>query len=565
MSAASDSTSTSDASAVTVLARYPLQCADDTSLRRIESPMHLGPFDQVVPPFVPIAVVFVYRPEATPSSPSPSPSPPNSGSELIPIERLHRALARLLDYYPHLTGRVAFNPQDQTPEIDRLGSGAELVSAQCDAPLEAFHAAAAAPSDDDDDDGAAPRLLVLNLPGAGGNALLAPFDPSMEGVCRDPILTVQHTRFACGGVALGVRLLHMVCDADGFFQFVRDLAELYRALRAADAAGTGAPVQLRRPPHIQSYLTDLCERMRPEEREAALAFKPSVFELDEATPPAPAASEAPSAEPPLQTAAAPAPAPPITGRVLRFAARELEALKAEANASASGGAQQQLSTFDALSAHLWQCVYRARLRLCESRGMSASAAALHVSRDFLTSVNWRGPSRLDLPARYFPNCIFCPFFSLPADRLADAPLASVAAAVHDAVRSLSRQEALQSLHWIAAQPNKRRVRLGFRFEAGSFLVSQWCKFDMYRGAEFDSLPTLVSPPFTPISLVDGLAYFVATEDQLRQSTADDSTEEGQNPSAGATTGSIDVNLSLSEPLWAILDRDERFRQYSKQG
>ena len=117
----------------------------------------------------------------------------------------------------------------------------------------------------------------------------------------------------------------------------------------------------------------------------------------------------------------------------------------------------------------------------------------------------------------------------------------------------------RSLHWIAAQPNKRRVRLGFRFEAGSFLVSQWCKFDMYRGAEFDSLPALVSPPFTPISLVDGLAYLVATEDQLRQSA-----DEGQTPSVGATTGSIDVHLALSEPLWAILEQDERFRQYRKQ-
>jgi hypothetical protein len=231
--------------------------------------------------------------------------------------------------------------------------------------------------------------------------------------------------------------------------------------------------------------------------------------------------------------------------------------------SSSNSSSEELSTFDALSAHLWQCVSRARLQLCESQGMSASAAALHVSGDFLTSVNWRGPSRLDLPARYFPNCVFCPYFSLPTDHLVDAPLASVAAAVHEAVRSLSRQEALQTLRWIAAQPNKRRVRLGFRFDKPAFLVSQWCKFDMYRGAEFDSLPALVSPPFTPISLVDGLVYFLGTEDQLRQPAAD-STEEVQSPSAGTTIGSIDVNLSLSQPLWALLDQDARFRRYCKQ-
>jgi hypothetical protein len=98
------------------------------------------------------------------------------------------------------------------------------------------------------------------------------------------------------------------------------------------------------------------------------------------------------------------------------------------------------------------------------------------------------------------------------------------------------------------------VRLGFSFEKGSFLVSQWCKFDMYRGAELDSLPTLVSTPFTPISLVDGLTYLLATEDQLHQSPA----------GSGATSSSIDVNMALSHPLWAILDQDPRFRRHCKQ-
>lgn len=47
-----------------------------------------------------------------------------------------------------------------------------------------------------------------NLPDSG-NALLPPFDPTIEGVCRDPILAVKHTRFACG-FALGSAALHCV-------------------------------------------------------------------------------------------------------------------------------------------------------------------------------------------------------------------------------------------------------------------------------------------------------------------------------------------------------------------
>lgn len=71
-------------------------------------------------------------------------------------------------------------------------------------------------------------VIVENLPGSG-NALMPPFEATIEGVCRDPILAVQHTRFACGGVALGIRLHHMVCAVGGFFQFVRDWATIHRS------------------------------------------------------------------------------------------------------------------------------------------------------------------------------------------------------------------------------------------------------------------------------------------------------------------------------------------------
>ncbi|ELR19753.1 uncharacterized protein ACA1_201100, partial [Acanthamoeba castellanii str. Neff] len=180
MSAASDSTSTSDASTVTVLARNPLQCADDKWLRVADD---------------------------TPSARWCC----CIGDSMRRSDSLHQALAHLLNYYPHLTGRIAFNPDAQ----DRSPRHRSVPRRRCGPVRRRWRRRRRA----------APRLVALTLPGAGGNALLAPFDPSMEGVCCDPILTVQHTRFACGGVALGVRLLHMVCDADGFFQFLIYLAD----------------------------------------------------------------------------------------------------------------------------------------------------------------------------------------------------------------------------------------------------------------------------------------------------------------------------------------------------
>lgn len=70
-------------------------------------------------PFVPTQVIFAYRPTST------------GDDEIIPIKRFKQALSRLLDYYPHLTGRLRFGPDEKTPEISRLDTGAELLEAQC--------------------------------------------------------------------------------------------------------------------------------------------------------------------------------------------------------------------------------------------------------------------------------------------------------------------------------------------------------------------------------------------------------------------------------------------------
>jgi hypothetical protein len=504
---------------VTVTERFTLQCADQASWQALEEPVRFGPLDLLTRSFLPVTVVLVYlKRDASPST-----------GEIIPVERLRRALHRLLDYYPHLTGRIVINSDDRTPQIERLGDGAELISAHCDAPLTAFEDVS-----EDDEPGSPPRLIASNLP-AGGNALLPPFDPSEDGMSCEPILTVQHTRFSCGSVSLGLRLRHLICDADGFFQLAHDLAELYRGFCAMDLGQSESEsVNLANPPHTRSYLSELHD-MSPDDRKEALAFCPRLFELAPAVQPSPASTSGSTA-------------PPVVGRLMRFTASELASIKAEAN---FGRVDQPLSTFDALTAHLWQSVHRARVRRCEVVGMTPSEAASHAPLQFLSSVNMRGPIKLGLPHRYFPNCVLCPVFSLSTAQLLDDPLGSIAAAVHDGIRSIGPLEARQTLRWIAAQPDKQRVRMTYRYEEGGFLVSQWSKFGMYRGTKLDVAPVLVFAPFTPISLVDGLTYFLATEDQLSQSEA----------ASGATTGSIDVTLSLSEPLWAILDQDARVRRH----
>jgi hypothetical protein len=104
--------------------------------------------------------------------------------------------------------------------------------------------------------------------------------------------------------------------------------------------------------------------------------------------------------------------------------------------------------------------------------------------------------------------------------------------------------------WIAAQPDKGRIGLGFHFGQGSFHFTQWSKLNMYKGNYFDVdtngepiLPSLSAPPFVKGSLVENIAFFLATEEQASEQPA------------------VDVNLTAIQPIWDILDADESFRKH----
>ena len=477
----------------------------------------LGPLDHLVPLFIPVAVVFVYRQPSGRTTASPP---------LLPLPRLKAALSLLLDGYPHLTGRLHVDEVGQRREVRRMGSGALLVEAVCPAPLAAFTVGGEGDS----------RLDVTGLPD-GGNALLAPYESSAAALTSSPLLTVCHCSFACGGLSLGVRLPHCLCDADGFFQLANDLLHIVRRLSVAVPASGAA--SLPQAPHTASHLAHLLHHATKEERSTALLLRPSLYRLQ--------TEESPSSDAALTAGAVTV---PVLGRVLRFSAGELRRLKSQANESTVGGGCW-VSTFDALSAHLYQRVHIARLHFAQLQGADPAL----LSTDFLTPVNWRGTNRLHLPPRYFANAVLCTFFTLPSEQLATAPLSQIAKAVHNSVHSLTPQQAADTVQWMAVQPDQSRVKQDFRYANGGFMVSQWNKLPMYAGMALGQdkagqlfFPALVAPPFTPISTLDGLAYILATESSVME--VDDA--------------ALDVSLTLSAPLWAILERDEFFRRFKSE-
>ena len=513
---------------VQVTVRHPLQCAKKKAVATCESPFKLGPLDEMVFLSLPIECTFVYRkPELS------------LKNKLIPIERLRQALSHLLDYYPHLTGRLQTNLDTRAPEIAHLGTGAELLEAQCSLRLDDFVS----------QNRASRRILLTDLPGRGSD-LTPSFDASINGVYRDPIFAVQHTRFACGGVALGIWLRHVVCDASGLFQLTRDLAELYRGLSFS------SPPTLACPPVIHSYLRDVGVLTPKERREAAEYHPAAYYYLDEgSTTTDPYVDEmkepdSPEPEPPME--------PPKTGRVLRFSGEDLSALKEQA-IDPSG--KSWVSTFEALCAYLYQQIYRARLQLLNSEDLCVPDAPGKISRGFLASINMRSPNRLNLPPKYFPNAIYFPNTILSHELLAYSPLWEVAKTLHNIVRKVDVHQMEQTTRWIAVHPDKSRIKANCSFVGdGNFVVTQWSGFRMYVGVDFDVdgqgrpiPPVLVSPPLSP---VDGSARILSTEEDSYQAT----TAPGQASSPGKQNA-VAINLTLAEPLWSILGEDEQFRKH----
>lgn len=84
----------------------------------------LSPLDYLQSPLITTSVVWVYESprQSNPRVQHPSPSFDDIANaeeegEIIPLDRLKRALEIVLDYYPHMTGRLVYDTNTGRPSI----------------------------------------------------------------------------------------------------------------------------------------------------------------------------------------------------------------------------------------------------------------------------------------------------------------------------------------------------------------------------------------------------------------------------------------------------------------
>ncbi|KAH9328833.1 hypothetical protein KI387_000941, partial [Taxus chinensis] len=123
-----------------------------------------------------------------------------------PAKTIREALSKVLVYYPPFAGRLR-NTENGELEVVCTGEGAVFVEAMADNDLSVLQ--------DFDEYDPSFQQLVLYLPE----------DVNIENI---HLLTVQVTRFTCGGFVVGTRFHHSVSDGKGIGQLLKGMGELAR-------------------------------------------------------------------------------------------------------------------------------------------------------------------------------------------------------------------------------------------------------------------------------------------------------------------------------------------------
>ncbi|KAJ4386918.1 hypothetical protein N0V85_007918 [Neurospora sp. IMI 360204] len=528
---------------VNIAATHVIDVANPKTLKHVPSPFRLGPLDHFAPTGAPIDVVYVYQKPVHVKT-----------KDFIPIKRLRAAISHLLNYYPHLTGRLQVDPSNGVRSITKLGMGASLFEASYDQPLSPFpdprfHQYQHLPGWSCDID-------MLKLPRTG-EALIAPWDPSFDdetGIQRGPLLLIQRTQFKCGSVAIGYRISHAVCAAEGCIHLYQDLCGIYRKLSRDDVG------VLDLPPHIIPFGADRITTDDADQVHWATDHPPFGYIVS----PQPGEALGGDADKHMKSTSTSDTAQdahtPIVATYLHFSPEDLARLKVDA--TIPNDEDSWVSTFEALVAHLWQRTHQARVRLASyhaHRMMTGHPRGIPLSKDYLptpslwTSINFAHPSRLDLAGQnkgmgkshYFPNAILPVFFTAPEDDvlledafdLWDAPLWQVAKLIHERMRhpeTTSIEYALAVANWMCDLPDKRLAKFDFNlFGEWCFVNTDWSKYELYgERTALDIRAILAAPPLTKASNFDGFTTFLKARERGRE--------------VHWLAGGIDVMLTMNE-------------------
>ncbi|GER45801.1 HXXXD-type acyl-transferase family protein, partial [Striga asiatica] len=263
-----------------------------------------------------------------------------------------------------------------------------------------------------------------------------------------PLVVAQLTRFRCGGAALGLGISHVMADGPSALHFVDEWAKISRA--AAEAVA---------PPFLDRRVLESAEP--PSSAFDATALRPPPTLLGEADPLAQKSK-------------------PIAASLLRLTRLQIESLRNQASAAASGGdVGRGFSRFEAVAAHIWRCTSKARGHAADQ------PTSLHFVADFRSKMN------PPLPKNYFGNALIRVEATDKSGSLLSGSLGAACRKIREAVGKVTDESVRSYLDFLKGLPDVGRFRTldnngrpkGDFYGNPNLAIISWTGLPLY-GADF---------------------------------------------------------------------------------
>lgn len=356
------------------------------------------------------------------------------GEQVMPTDLLKNSVANTLSKFYPIAGRLR-KGSDGKLEIVCNNAGVEFVEATVDGSLDEF-------------DGFNPKLF---------SELLDPVPvPFGESFTEYPITYIQVTRFACGGVSLVITINHACVDGLSVNQFLTSWSEVARGLEMSTP-----------PVHNRTLLK---VHITPEP-----GFRPKELRS-------------------LTNLLQALPKQNLIECMFSFTPERVMLVKKKA---IGGGEQGAFSTFEAISAHVWRSVTKAR-------GLDSQ-----VTTRLLTPLDMRRRLNHTLPKGYFGNAICFVRAEAKAGYIVNNSLSYTANCIRKAVEGFSETYYSKVIAFAQTHENPLVMNVNWDDSEGcDVCVSSWVRFN-FMNLDFGSgNPTFCSPGKNPY---DGAIRILPTD------------------------------------------------------
>lgn len=297
---------------------------------------------------------------------------------------------------------------------------------------------------------------------------LEPNEKDLNGLHK-PIMAVQLTRLACGGLVLAAKIAHPLADITSLSEFVRDWAKISCAMLSE------APLPVLEPIFEPSRLDALAaggindELADSDIMKDALSLPLHRYDwwASPAQPPSPFPSDLLSAGKPMPWDEWD-PKAPVDLYTVHFSRQQIDHLWRSATQDSSATSSNvRLSKHDALLAHVWSCAVRAR-------GLENDQSPVHCDLVLGTRPAFQlGSSFVGSPT------MMLNIEMAASDAASAQSIGRTAHRIRDTVITVNKPERLANhLHSIAYEKSPQRIWQGF-LGRRHIMVTTWARAGLY--------------------------------------------------------------------------------------